>query len=163
MPVGGHGQCTFDRGFLVRGYCRPRQLYTSIRCEPALQRPMGFESARAVTPPSGPRIRWASGVWRGKQVALRYLAPSLIPQRSLLRFRSTAFLPESRLSSSNPHAPINGQECAIVTKPNGSYRNGSRRRHTAITYAHAPRATRPKSRGPCEAGPRYDLDAHMRL
>ena len=54
-----------------------------------------------------------------------------------LRFRSAAFHPESSLSFSNPRAPINGQECAIVTKPNRSYRNGRRRRHTAIIYAPA--------------------------
>ena len=54
-----------------------------------------------------------------------------------LRFRSAAFHAESSLSFSNPRAPINGQECAIVTKPNRSYRNGRRRRHTAIIYAPA--------------------------
>jgi len=60
-------------------------------------------------------------------------------------------------SFSNPRAPIGGQGCAIVTKPNRSYRNGRRRRRTAIIYAPAPPGTRPKSRGPCEAGPRYLL------
>jgi hypothetical protein len=54
-----------------------------------------------------------------------------------MRFMSAASHPESSLSSSNPRAPINGQECAVVTKPNRSYRNGRRRRHTAIIYASA--------------------------
>jgi hypothetical protein len=71
---------------------------------------------------------------------------------SFLRFRSAAFHPESSLSFSNPRVPSNGQECAIVAKPNRSYRNGRRRRHTAIIYGPAPRGTRPKSHGPCEAG-----------
>ena len=47
-------------------------------------------------------------------------------------FRSAGFHPESSLSFSNPRAPINGQECAIATKSNRPYRNGRRRRHTAI-------------------------------
>ena len=72
-----------------------------------------------------------------------------------LRFRSTAIHPESSLSFSNPRAPTNGQKAATVTKPNRSYRNGRRRRHTAMIYAPAPHGTRPKSREPCEAGPRY--------
>ena len=96
------------------------------------------------------------------RVRVRILPPSCEPpvvtaSSADLRFRSAAFHPESSLSFSNPRAPINGQECAIVTKPNRSYRNGRRRRHTAIIYAPAPRGTRPKSRGPCEAGPRYLL------
>jgi len=61
-----------------------------------------------------------------------------------MQFRSAAFHPESSLSSSNPRAPINRQECAIVTTPNRSYRNARRQRHTAIIYAPAPRGTRPE-------------------
>ena len=97
--------------------------------------------------------------WRVVPANARSAFPSaiIIASSADLRFRSAAFHPESSLSFSNPRAPINGQECAIVTKPNRSYRNGRRRRHTAIIYAPAPRGTRPKSRGPCEAGPRHLL------
>ena len=70
-----------------------------------------------------------------------------------LPFRSAAFHPESCLSFSNPRTPINGRECAIVSKPNGLHRNGRRRRYTAKIYAPAARGTRPKSRGTCEAAP----------
>ena len=45
----------------------------------------------------------------------------------------------------------------MITKPNRLYRNGTRRRDMAMIYAPAARGTRPKSRGPCEAGPRYLL------
>ena len=97
--------------------------------------------------------------WRVVPANARSAFPSaiIIASSADLRFRSAAFHPESSLSFSNPRAPINGQECAIVTKPNRSYRNGRRRRHTAIIYAPAPRGTRPKSRGPCEAGPHHLL------
>ena len=64
-----------------------------------------------------------------------------------------------RRASLGLRGAINGQECAIVTKPNRSYRNGRRRRHDAIIYAPAPRGTRPKRYGPCEAGPRL-LSSH---
>jgi hypothetical protein len=43
-----------------------------------------------------------------KQVALRYLAASRIPQRSFLRFGPAAFHPDSNPSSSNPRVPIKG-------------------------------------------------------
>ena len=74
-----------------------------------------------------------------------------------LRFRSAAFHPESSLSFSNPRAPIDGQEGAIFTKPNRSYRNGRHRRHTAIIYAPAPvRLFLARSREPV-AGHRHYL------
>lgn len=45
--------------------------------------------------------------------------------------------PESSLSFSDPFAPIDGHQGALVTKPNREYRSGRRRRHTAIIDAPA--------------------------
>jgi len=89
------------------------------------------------------------GLRRGELLALNLDSIQLREEQASsadLRFRSAAFHPESSLSFSNPRAPTNGQECAIVTKPNRSYRNGRRRRHTAKIYAPAQRDKAEKSR-----------------